>query len=148
MAYQVLPSSVPEVMAYLDHREKGGYTLHEVNFYPKDGISLSFQVLVYIATESNEEYLGDAPLNEIAKQVATSRGPSGENSEYLLRLAQAVREMGVHDDHLFDLEKRVTEELINNRMIEAEKTCHLNEQDGVQNRKLILVTKQSDDGEE
>eukprot|EP00794_Sanderia_malayensis_P018145 gene18145-19955_t len=148
MAYEVLPRSVPEVMAYLDHREKGGYTLHSVQFYPKDGFSIPFKVLVYIATESNEEYLGDAPLNDIAKQIATSRGPSGENSEYLLRLAQAVRVMGVRDDHLFELETRVTQELINNRMLEVEKTCNQDKELLQTNKKLVLVGKQNTDEED
>eukprot|EP00795_Rhopilema_esculentum_P011465 gene11465-21674_t len=113
MAYQVLPASVPEVMAYLNHREKGGYSLHSVDFHPKEAGLLRFPVYVYIATEDNEEFLGDAPPAEIAKQIATSVGPSGYNSEYLLELAKAVRKMGVQDEHLFDLEKRVREELIN-----------------------------------
>ena len=120
MAYQVLPKSVPEVMAYLDHREKGGYTLHNVKFHPKDDATTPFMVYVYIATQDNEEFLGEATLEEIAKQIATSCGPSGKNSEYLLNLAMAVRELGVHDDHIFELEKRVTDELINNTMLSSE----------------------------
>ena len=108
-------------MAYLNHREKGGYTLHDVQFYPKDTKIIKFPVYVYIATESNEEFLGDAPMTDIAKQIATSHGPSGPNSEYLLNLAETVREMGVEDEHLFELEKRVSEELINNKFLKSVK---------------------------
>lgn len=106
-------------MAYLNHREKGGYTLHDVQFNPKDTKIIKFPVYVYIATESNEAFLGDAPLADIAKQIATSHGPSGPNSEYLLNLAKTVREMKVEDEHLFELEKRVSEELINNKFLKS-----------------------------
>eukprot|EP00112_Aurelia_sp_Birch-Aquarium-sp1_P025049 Seg815.7 transcript_id=Seg815.7/GoldUCD/mRNA.D3Y31 product="Oxysterol-binding protein-related protein 8" protein_id=Seg815.7/GoldUCD/D3Y31 len=128
VAYQVLPASVPEVMAYLNHREKGGYTLHDVQFNPKDTKIIKFPVYVYIATESNEAFLGDAPLADIAKQIATSHGPSGPNSEYLLNLAKTVREMKVEDEHLFELEKRVSEELINNKFfksVDTERFSHV-----------------------
>lgn len=149
IAYQVLPASVPEVMAYLDHREKGGYTLHNVQFFPKNSTSLAFKVFVYIATENNEEFLGDAPVQEMAKQIATSHGPSGDNSEYLMQLAKAVREMGVTDDHLFELETRVTEELINNRIsLLAEETCYPVDDVAFINRKALTAVKQESNGED
>ena len=130
-------------MAYLNHREKGGYTLHSVEFHPKDKNLITFPVYVYIATENNEEFLGDAPMEDIARQVARSRGPSGENSEYLLRLAKAVREMGVEDDHLFELEKRVSEELVNNRLNMAVKASEFDEIYTV-NKSIILIDNDTD----
>jgi len=143
VAYEVLPDSVPEVMAYLNHREKGGYTLHNVEFNPKDKSFINFSVYVYIATESNKQFLGDAPMADIAKQIAKSKGPSGENSEYVLRLAKAVREMGVYDGHLFDLEKLVSEELLNDRLKKVAKASDLKELHTL-NKSLIPTDKDSD----
>ncbi len=40
-------------------------------------------------------------------QFAESSGPSGNNRDYLLRLADALREIGADDAHVFDLEQRV-----------------------------------------
>lgn len=99
------------MMAYLNHREKGGYTTHELNFYPKDDQMASFTALVYIGTELNPNYLGPAPVESIADQVVKSRGPSGCNTEYLLELAEAMRRIAplIHDEHLFTLESRVRE---------------------------------------
>ncbi|KAI9308778.1 ChaC-like protein [Cunninghamella echinulata] len=65
--------------------------------------------MVYIATTDNEAYVGPAPLDDIAKQIYETYGPSGWNAEYLLNLAVALREISpeAKDDHLFDLEKLV-----------------------------------------
>lgn len=106
MAYRVYPS----VLSHLDHREKDGYTTHLVSFQPcKD--TAPFTALVYIATKKNVEYLGPAPLDSIARQVAQSRGPSGCNVEYVMNLARTMRETVPHaeDEHLFSLESRLKE---------------------------------------
>ncbi|EFN57632.1 hypothetical protein CHLNCDRAFT_12490, partial [Chlorella variabilis] len=62
--------------------------------------------LTFVATAdraANPNFLGPAPLEEVARQIATARGPSGPNSEYLFRLADAMRGMGVQDEELFVL---------------------------------------------
>lgn len=66
--------------------------------------------LTFIATSDrsrNPNYLGPAPLEAIAHQIATCRGPSGPNHEYLFRLADAMRSMNVVDEELFQLEAKV-----------------------------------------
>ena len=102
------------VLPYLDYREKDGYTVHRVTFHPcHKEPPPPFPVLVYIATERNVEYLGPASLDIIARQVATSRGPSGCNVEYVMNLARTVRKTFPHmqDSHLFGLEERLREML-------------------------------------
>ena len=101
------------ILPHLDYREKDGYTVHSVTFHPYHTDSPPFPVLVYIATQSNIEYLGPASLDDIARQVAESRGPSGCNVEYVLNLACTVRETFPHaqDSHLFGLEDRLREML-------------------------------------
>ena len=97
------------VLHYLDYREKCGYTTHQVRFHPCNEDTAPFTVLAYIATESNIEYLGPAPLDVIAKQVAQSKGASGCNVEYVLSLARIMRETVPHveDKHLFGLERKL-----------------------------------------
>ena len=125
IAYKVLPSDVPDVMAYLDHRERGGYTTHKLIFYPEsngpnktdfsrdDNKQITLTVLAYVATERNPNYLGPAPIEDVAKQVVDSRGPSGCNTEYMLNLAHSMRKIapGIDDKHLFSLEGKVREQL-------------------------------------
>ncbi len=63
--------------------------------------------VIYIATPGNPNYLGPAPLDDIAAQVRRSRGPSGHNIEYVTRLAQSLRQMNADDGHVFAIERLV-----------------------------------------
>ena len=105
MAYEVDASVIEEVYETLDHREKNGYERHQVelNFH-EGGAAVG---LVYIAPQDNHAFLGPAPLTAIAAQIRRSRGPSGHNLEYLLELAAALRQLEVHDAHVFELEAAV-----------------------------------------
>ncbi|KAJ8654403.1 hypothetical protein O0I10_009973 [Lichtheimia ornata] len=118
VAFKIPSSDAEATRAYLDHREKNGYTVHTVDIYSAedDQKPAVKDALVYIATTDNEAYVGPAPLEQIAKQVYETYGPSGWNAEYLLNLAEALREISpeARDDHLFDLE-RLVKDLINNK---------------------------------
>ncbi len=101
MAYLV----TPEVFAHLDHREKNGYLRLAIAIAFDDGDSV--EGLVYIATPDNTAFLGAASEQEIAQHIARSAGPSGPNSDYLNHLAHALRELGRHDQHVFEIERHL-----------------------------------------
>ena len=102
MAYLI----TPEVFKHLDHREKNGYLRLAIDITFDDASQA--EGLVYIASEDNLAFLGAAPELDIARQIAMSAGPSGPNSEYLLQLAAALREMGKDDTHVFAIERHLT----------------------------------------
>jgi cation transport regulator ChaC len=104
MAYEV----TTDVFEHLDHREKNGYLRFFTEFEWLDG-SGSVAGLVYVAGPDNEAYLGPASEQEIAQHIARSKGPSGPNSEYLLKLAASLRDLQEHDDHVFAIEKHLLE---------------------------------------
>lgn len=64
------------------------------------------EVTVYIADENNEWYAGEAPVQQIASQIAARQGTSGSNAEYVYKLAVEMRRIapGEDDSHLFELE--------------------------------------------
>ncbi|NLO79241.1 MAG: gamma-glutamylcyclotransferase [Xanthomonadaceae bacterium] len=95
----------PEVLAHLDYREKNGYLRLETELIFSD--QETARGLVYIATEDNPAFLGPAPEEEIARQIARSEGPSGPNRDYLLKLARALRELDEHDSHVFAIERHL-----------------------------------------
>ena len=101
MAYLV----TPQVFGHLDHREKNGYLRRRVAIEFDAGDSVDG--LVYIATAANAAFLGPAPDVEIARHVAGAEGPSGRNRDYLLRLADALRELGADDAHVFAIERQL-----------------------------------------
>ena len=95
------------IFARLDHREKNGYGLTDVVLRFRDGSEIGGGV--YIAPRDNHAFLGPASPEEMAAQISTRAGPSGTNRDYVLRLAQALREHDIEDPHVFDLERRVRE---------------------------------------
>ena len=113
-------------LSYLEQREckLGGYLTAYTKFYPRVATEFSglsgeaFPVLLYIATPSNDYWAGDESPESIAEQIVNASGPSGHNVEYLLRLAIFMREEipGVHDEHLFLLEKLVRDKLIKRKI--------------------------------
>ncbi|RAR62801.1 cation transport regulator ChaC [Onishia taeanensis] len=104
MAYRI----TPETLGPLDVREKNGYlrVVTELHFddAPDDSrMSESAEGLVYLATEDNAAFLGDAPHDAIARQIAQAQGASGPNRDYLLNLAAALERLGHHDEHVVSL---------------------------------------------
>lgn len=100
-AYRLEPRLEAEVLAHLDHREKGGY--ERVRLPIHFGDDERIEGLMYHATPANPNWLGDAPPETIARQVLGSHGPSGSNLEYLLRLRQALADLGASDVHVEEL---------------------------------------------
>jgi cation transport protein ChaC len=113
MAYRVDPADAAQVLAGLDHREKGGYLRVTIDVQAMGaGGELLPGALMYLATEDNPNYVGPAPLPEIAARVRRCVGPSGPNVEYVLRLAEALRAMGAppeEDEHVHELAALVAE---------------------------------------
>ncbi|KAK5880041.1 hypothetical protein CesoFtcFv8_023109 [Champsocephalus esox] len=108
VAFEVTGSQVEESLKYLNVREgvRGGYVTKMVEFFPEGENQPSVQALVYIATADNTLYLGPASSEMIGVQIAVCRGKSGHNLEYLLRLAEFMRNScpQVEDHHLFSIE--------------------------------------------
>ncbi len=91
----------PSVFEHLDYREKNGYERIRTETYFEDAQAPG---VVYVADEDNVAFLGDAPAEDIAAQIRRSAGPSGNNSDYVLELACILRELGIDDPHVFEIE--------------------------------------------
>ncbi len=106
VAYRVSPRT----FEYLDHREKNGYLRFFVPMWFSE--QESGEGLVYIASPDNAAFLGPAPLDDMAAQIARSHGPSGPNADYLFKLASALTELGAQDEHVAELARQVEDILL------------------------------------
>lgn len=111
VAWTIDPSKSEEVRAYLDDREKNGYTPQSTEIYQhdKDGneIVAIEDALIYVGLPDNEAFVGPAKsLKDLAEHIYKCQGPSGRNDDYVLKLAAACRSLSVEvlDSHLFTLE--------------------------------------------
>lgn len=107
LAFRLDAETADGIFEGLDHREKNGYRRANVVLRFRGGGTAEGRV--YVAPEDNDAFLGPAPLGEMAARILASAGPSGTNRDYLFRLADALREHDVRDDHVFELERRVRE---------------------------------------
>lgn len=101
VAYLVSPAT----FEHLDFREKNGYLRLTTTMTFRDGTQT--EGLIYIAGERNEAFLGPATELEIAHQISRASGPSGPNRDYLLMLAEALRELSEDDSHVFAIERHL-----------------------------------------
>lgn len=58
---------------------------------------------------NNPQFLGALPPQDVAECISKSRGPSGENQEYLFQLEESLKSLGEDsgDEHVSDLVRRV-----------------------------------------
>ncbi len=104
VAYRIGADSGSGVIDYLDHREKNGYLKRTLAVELDDGRGCT--AVTYLADPAGEHFLGPAPLVEMAEQIRASSGPSGPNTEYVLRLAEALRALAAPaEEEVFALEE-------------------------------------------
>ncbi|POY72952.1 hypothetical protein BMF94_4028 [Rhodotorula taiwanensis] len=114
--YYIPPDLETEIWAYLDHREKDGYSLRTVDVFGVDSatgreVVVQRGVRVYVGETHNPSFVGGEPMRQLAHHIAHARGPSGPNKEYVCNLAEAVRQLcpASEDAYLARLERLVRE---------------------------------------
>lgn len=103
MGYRVAADRLDEVLAALDHREQAGYRRIETRLDLRDRHEPITSALLYVAAPDNPNFVGHAPLADIAAIVRIAEGPSGSNREYVVRLDESLIEMGGRDPHVSEL---------------------------------------------
>lgn len=113
-AYCVKGGSEKERAAiqYLERRECEYDRKASVDFYKEGNLEpvIMTSVLVFISTPdkvANRYYLGPAPLEEMARQIATATGPCGNNRDYLFSMEKAMFDIGHEDDYVIRLANEV-----------------------------------------
>ncbi|CAH9088270.1 unnamed protein product [Cuscuta europaea] len=113
IAYKITKKEDQEVaITYLEVREKQYDKKVYLDVFTELTASTPAisNVLLYVASQDNKinsNYLGPAPLDEIARQIVRAEGPSGPNRDYLFQLEKALGLLGCEDKHITDLAKEV-----------------------------------------
>jgi cation transport regulator ChaC len=105
--YLIAESERAEVLAALDHRERGGYDRVEVDAILADPAGDPVRAVVWVASPDNPYHLGPAPIDAMIRQIRAAVGPSGANVEYVLRLGETLRALGVDDPHVAEVAARL-----------------------------------------
>ena len=74
-------------------------------------MSKPINCLVYIGLPDNSQFLGPQNPQKLAEHIVQSRGPSGENKDYLYQLDEALLSLSEdsQDEHVQDLARRCRE---------------------------------------
>ena len=101
-AYALPDDDWPEVLPRLEHREQAGYRLLELTAGLAAGerageVVADVPAFVFVGGADRPEFIGPEPLEATAAIVRRSRGPSGDNREYVLALERALAELDVRD---------------------------------------------------
>ncbi|MGB1014997.1 MAG: gamma-glutamylcyclotransferase [Nannocystaceae bacterium] len=107
MLYEVSEVQMPKILGALDVREQLGYLRMQIQVTSLEQASVPVSAWMYAATPENPDYLGPAPIAQMAHQIATTRGVSGTGREYLMQLARWHHEIGVDDPHVAALKTAV-----------------------------------------
>ncbi|KAL8106980.1 gamma-glutamylcyclotransferase 2-1-like isoform X1 [Apium graveolens] len=106
------PEKERAAMEYLERRECEYDRKTIVDFFKEEDSEQPAitGMLVFTSTPdkvSNRYYLGPAPLEDMAWQIATAHGPCGNNRDYIFLLEKALFDIGHEDDTIIELANEV-----------------------------------------
>lgn len=90
-----------EILAYLDHREKGGY--QRVFFEVEAETGERLRALTYLGPQDNPSFVGPECETLTADVIRRAVGPSGANIDYLRLLDRSLSELDVVEPHVRNL---------------------------------------------
>jgi glutathione-specific gamma-glutamylcyclotransferase len=99
-AYRIASEQAQPILSVLDEREQAGFVRLMLPLLDAPDGNVFAGGITWVAGAENPHFLGALPESEIALHVRQRRGPSGENAEYVLRLAEALRALGIEDPHV------------------------------------------------
>ncbi len=100
IAFRVPGDMAGEVMAYLREREMSNGVYHEkrLRLHLADGREV--EALAYVADRRHRQYAGGMKPDEAAAIIASARGKSGDNIDYVTNTIMHLRNMRVRDHAL------------------------------------------------
>lgn len=107
VALRVAPGTEEATLAYLRERELISSAYLERMLDVTLGTGQAVSAVTYVIDPDHVQYCGGLPLEEQAQIIAHAVGGRGPNSEYLFNTARHLHELGVADEDLDWLARRV-----------------------------------------
>jgi cation transport regulator ChaC len=104
VVYEIHETERDAILEALDLREQGGYERLVVSARLAEPGAGEVTATTWVASPENPYHLGSALLDAMIAQIEEASGPSGSNVEYVLRLAEALREHRIADPHVGEVE--------------------------------------------
>lgn len=106
IAFRVPGDMTEEVMVYLREREMSNNVYHEKWLGLRLADGRDVKAVTYVADRRHTQYAGSLTAQDAAAIVATARGESGANVDYVANTLEHLRNMRVRDqalEHVTDL---------------------------------------------
>lgn len=109
VAFRVEPGAEAPTLDYLRERElvSAAYLEKKLEIRMQDGRLI--EALTYVIDPHHVQYCGGLPLEEQAAIIARATGGRGPNSDYLLNTVKHLQDLGIVDEELSWLSRRVSE---------------------------------------
>ncbi len=112
VALRIGAGEADEVRHYLAERELVSRAYFEVShritlLCPGPGEGENVDAICFILDRTHPQYAGGMALEDQAAVICAAAGPTGTNRDYLFKTVEHLRELGVEDPELFELERMV-----------------------------------------
>lgn len=109
LGFRVKEGAEDDTVAYLRDRELVSSAYLETVRPLRLSDGRLVDALTYIVDSGHVQYCGGLPLEEQARIIATAVGGRGPNTDYLFNTASHLQELGIVDEELSWLDRRVRE---------------------------------------
>ncbi|MEN0001658.1 MAG: gamma-glutamylcyclotransferase [Pseudomonadota bacterium] len=107
IAYQVTQDDRHAAIAYLRERELITHVYKEVVGHIRLDDGSKHLALTYVADQDHEQYAGKVDVQTAVERVHGAVGRAGPNEDYVLNTSAHIRELGIRDHWMEDLESRL-----------------------------------------
>jgi cation transport protein ChaC len=107
VAFRVLAATADAVIAYLREREQVTLVYREITVEAQLDDRRVVPALCYAVDRSHGQYAGRLAREELERLVIQGRGLSGANPEYVRNTQQHLKNLGIHDETLEWLSRRL-----------------------------------------
>jgi cation transport protein ChaC len=110
LAYRIAPADLEAETRILWNRETA-LPVYKVRVLKISTDQGPRRAVTFVANRDSEHYVGRLPVDEQVERISRASGRLGSNAEYLFRLVDRLKELGIADRHFAQLRRHVAAKL-------------------------------------